>query len=58
MIINDYNEINVNTLQKSNFPKILFEMNTYNSELVDFLQSFDYRILNLNNYNNMYLASI
>lgn len=48
----------VNTLQKSKFPKILFEMNTYNSELVDFLQSLNYSIINIKNSNNMYLASI
>lgn len=44
------------TLQKSNYPKILFEMNTENVKLIDFLKSLNYNIININGYNNMFLA--
>jgi FkbM family methyltransferase len=44
------------TLEKSNYPKILFEMNTENMELIDFLKSLHYNIININGYNNMFLA--
>jgi FkbM family methyltransferase len=45
-----------NTLQRSNYPKILFEMNKENKNLIDFLKSNYYDILNINGYNNMFLA--
>jgi FkbM family methyltransferase len=45
------------TLKKSNYPTILFEMNTRNTELVNFLESLNYNIININGYNNMFLAS-
>ena len=48
----------INTLKNSNYPKILFEMNEYNSELIEFLISLKYYITNLINCSNMYLASI
>jgi len=48
----------INTLKNSNYPKILFEMNEYNSQLINFLESLKYSIKNLINCSNMYLASI
>jgi FkbM family methyltransferase len=47
-----------NTLKNSNYPKILFEMNNYNTKLTDFLKGLKYNIININNCNNMYLASM
>ena len=44
-----------NTLQKSNYPKILFEMNTENKELLGFLTQ-HYKIISISGYNNMFLA--
>lgn len=46
----------VNTLKNSNYPKILFEMNEINTQLLDFLTEIGYNITNINNYPNMYLA--
>jgi len=48
----------INTLKNSNYPKILFEMNQPNSELIEFLTSLKYSITNLINCSNMFLASI
>lgn len=49
----------VKTLHMSNYPKILFEMNKYNNELVNYLtQSLKYRIVGVGGYSNMYLAEI
>jgi FkbM family methyltransferase len=45
-----------NTLKKSNYPKILFEMNITNTKLLDFLKGLNYDILTINNCNNMFLA--
>jgi FkbM family methyltransferase len=45
-----------NTLKRSNYPKILFEMNKENKNLIDFLKSNYYDILNINGYHNMFLA--
>ena len=45
-----------NTLKKSNYPKILFEMNNTNTKLLDFLKGLNYDILPINNCNNMFLA--
>lgn len=48
----------INTLKNSNYPKILFEMNDYNPELVIFLTTtLHYSIIKLINTRNMYLAS-
>ena len=44
------------TLKRSNYPKILFEMNTSNKELIDFLKGNEYDIITINSYNNMFLA--
>jgi FkbM family methyltransferase len=46
-----------NTLKNSNYPKILFEMNYENPDLIGFLKELSYDIIPINNYNNMYLAS-
>jgi len=48
----------VNTLKQSNYPKILFEMNTINSALLDFLVALNYSVQQVNGYSNMYLATI
>ena len=45
-----------NTLKCSNYPKILFEMNQTNPDLVGFLERLNYNIININGYNNMFLA--
>lgn len=45
-----------NTLRKSNYPKILFEMNNTNTKLTDFLKNLNYNIISINGYNNMFLA--
>jgi len=45
-----------NILKKSNYPKILFEMNNVNTILLDFLKSLNYDIINISNCNNMFLA--
>jgi len=45
-----------NTLKRSNYPKILFEMNKLNTQLVEFLESMNYNIISINGYNNMFLA--
>ena len=47
----------VNTLKQSNYPKILFEMNTINSALLDFLVALNYSVQQVNGYSNMYLAT-
>ena len=57
------NELNVlqgalNTLKNSNYPKILFESNTYNEKLFNFLKGLNYTIITINGVNNMFLASI
>lgn len=45
-----------NTLKNSNYPKILFEMNNVNKQLMDFLTDLQYNIISINGYNNMFLA--
>jgi FkbM family methyltransferase len=45
-----------NTLIKSNYPKILFEMNNKNIELIKFLENMDYNIISITGVNNMFLA--
>jgi FkbM family methyltransferase len=44
------------TLKKSNYPKILFEMNKSNPQLIEFLKGIDYDIISINGVNNMFLA--
>jgi len=56
------NEFNVllgslNTLKNSNYPKILFESNTYNEKLFNFLKELNYNVITINGVNNMFLAS-
>jgi FkbM family methyltransferase len=56
------NELNVlqgalNTLKNSNYPKILFESNTYNEKLFNFLKELNYTIITINGVSNMFLAS-
>jgi FkbM family methyltransferase len=46
----------IETLIRSNFPKILFESNYENKSLFDFLRNIGYKIIPLNEYRNMYLA--
>ena len=46
-----------NTLKKSNYPTILFEMNNENINLINFLKSLKYDIIKINNCNNMFLAT-
>jgi FkbM family methyltransferase len=45
----------VQTLKRSNYPKILFEMNEQNDNLNSFLNDLNYKILRVS-YNNMFLA--
>ena len=45
-----------NTLERSNYPKILFEMNIENKELIGFLEGINYNIIRISGYNNMFLA--
>ena len=57
------NELNVlrgglKTLKNSNYPKILFESNTFNESLFNFLKDLKYNIIPINGVNNMFLASI
>lgn len=46
-----------NTLQKSNYPKILFEMNIENKNLLDFLEGLNYNIIKIGGCENMFLAA-
>ena len=57
------NELNVllsatETLKRSNYPKILFEMNSRNEKIVEFLEELHYHIIQINGFSNMFLASI
>ena len=45
-----------NTLKRSNYPKILFEMNQQNTQLLQFLEKLHYNIIQISGYNNMFLA--
>jgi FkbM family methyltransferase len=47
----------VNTLRQSGFPKILFESNSANEPLFNFLKELGYGIIKINGFNNMFLAS-
>jgi len=44
------------TLKRSNYPKILFEMNQPNAQLIDFLESIQYNIISISGCANMFLA--
>jgi FkbM family methyltransferase len=44
------------TLQRSNYPKILFEMNRENNELLGFLKALDYKVVSIDGCSNMFLA--
>jgi FkbM family methyltransferase len=44
------------TLKRSNYPKILFEMNQPNAQLLDFLESIQYNVISITGSANMYLA--
>lgn len=46
----------ISTLNRSNYPKILFEMNERNEQLIEFLKRMNYNIIQINGYNNMFLA--
>ena len=46
-----------NTLERSKYPKILFEMNTENKQLIDFLKGLHYNIIPISGYKNMFLAT-
>lgn len=55
------NELNVlkgalDTLRRSNYPCILFESNTHDKQLFDYLISLSYKINPIDGYNNMFLA--
>ena len=45
------------TIVRCNHPVILFEMNDYNKEIVDYLTILGYGVNQVNNYGNMYLAT-
>ena len=45
----------IETLKKSNYPKILFEMNQHNPHLLCFLNELGYTIVNVS-YKNMFIA--
>lgn len=47
----------IQTLKNSNYPEILFEMNTINQDIVSFLNNIGYKINQLIGYNNMFIAS-
>ena len=46
-----------NTLEKSKYPKILFEMKTENKQLIDFFKGLHYNIIPISGYKNMFLAT-
>ena len=55
------NELNVLegavvTLEKSNYPKILFESNTVNKKLFNFIRKLNYNIIQIKGCGNMFLA--
>ena len=49
-------EGSVLTLKKSNYPTILFESNTVNKKLFNFITSLKYNIIQIKGCNNMFLA--
>ena len=46
----------VNTLKRSNYPKILFEMNQIDKNIIQFLEKLGYNVISINGTNNMFLA--
>jgi len=48
----------LNTLKQSNYPTILFESNSSNTDLFSFLKNINYKIQQINGYSNMFLASV
>ncbi len=46
----------IQTLERSNYPTILFEMNKVNYELTRFLETNNYNVIKLQNIENMFLA--
>jgi FkbM family methyltransferase len=44
------------TLRRSNYPKIFFEMNQTNADLISFLDKLNYKIIQVSGCNNMFLA--
>jgi FkbM family methyltransferase len=44
------------TLKRSNYPKILFEINENNIQLINFLEKINYNIIPVNGCANMFLA--
>lgn len=46
----------ISTLKRCNYPKILFEMNERNEQLIEFLERMNYNIIQINGYKNMFLA--
>ena len=48
----------IETLKKSNYPKILFESNTKNEELNNLLQELGYKITGVRGFLNMFLAHV
>jgi hypothetical protein len=47
----------VETIQKSQYPKILFESNDKNKDLFSFIINMGYIIIDISGYPNMFLAS-
>lgn len=47
----------VETIRRCNYPKILFEMNQKNPQLIHFLLSCGYKIVAIHGYHNMFLAT-
>jgi FkbM family methyltransferase len=47
----------IQTLQNSNYPRILFESNNKNIKLFEFLIQMNYEIVNIRGYKNMFLAN-
>ena len=45
------------TLQRSGYPKILFESNQHDERIHQLLNSLGYHVVNINGYENMWLAS-
>ena len=55
------NELNVlkgsvETLKKSNYPKILYKSNTVNKKLFTFIRNLNYNIIQIKGFGNMFLA--
>lgn len=57
---NEYDVINggIETIKKSNYPKILFESNNNDSKLFNLLKEIGYKTTNVSGYRNMFLAFV